>query len=147
FLFFQIKEKALYYNIAAASEKEIDEYNILNATYLAMERAVEPIYLKSEIILVDGNKIPPKIQENFQGNINCVLKGDAKSASIAAASILAKVSRDMYMKLIDEKYPQYFFAKHKGYGTKAHYEMLDKYGICEIHRMSFLKKYIAQKSN
>ncbi len=135
-LFDTIKEQALDYGIAFASEKEIDEINILQATFLAMRRAVESLQsVKPDIALVDGNRLPGlAIAER------CIVKGDAKSANIAAASILAKVSRDRYMLEMAQQYPEYQFEKHKGYGTKLHYEMIEKYGICALHRKSFLKK-------
>ena len=135
-----IKEEALAYSIAFANEKEIDELNILQATYLAMKRAVEGLDIEADYALIDGNRMPPL-------NIDCetVIKGDAKSESIAAASILAKVTRDRYMLEMAEKYPEYQFEKHKGYGTKLHYEMLDKYGESEIHRKTFLKTWYAKK--
>lgn len=136
-LFDEITEKALSYCIATASIAEIEEMNILNAAMLAMKRAVEGLSSVPELVLADGNKTPP-----VDCAVKAVVKGDAKSQSIAAASILAKVARDRYMLKLDEKYPEYCFAKHKGYGTKLHYEMLDKYGISEVHRPSFLKKYI-----
>ncbi len=139
-LFDEIKEKALYWSIKTATVAEIEELNILNCAMLAMKRAVEDLNVVPDIVLADGNKTP---------EVNCrvesVIKGDAKSQSIAAASILAKVARDRYMEEMAQKYPQYAFEKHKGYGTKLHYEMLDKYGACEIHRQSFLKKYYASK--
>lgn len=133
-----IKENALDYGIAFASEKEIDEINILQATFLAMRRAVEQLQtVQPDIALIDGNKTPGlAIAERS------VIKGDAKSANIAAASILAKVTRDRYMLEMAQKYPEYCFEKHKGYGTKLHYEMIEKYGICDIHRKSFLKKIL-----
>ena len=135
-----IKEEALAYSIAFANEKEIDELNILQATYLAMKRAVEGLDIEADYALIDGNRMPPL-------DIDCetVIKGDAKSESIAAASILAKVTRDRYMLEMAEKYPEYQFEKHKGYGTKLHYEMLDKYGESEIHRKTFLKTWYAKK--
>ena len=120
--------------------EEIEEINILNAALLAMKRAVDGLDISPEYALVDGNKFPPL---DIEGET--VVKGDATSASIAAASILAKVSRDRYMKDAAEMYPQWQFERHKGYGTKLHYEMLDKYGPSPIHRMSFLKKYYAAK--
>ena len=134
-----IKEKALSYCVATATVEEIDSLNILNATFLAMKRAVEGLKIKPDFALIDGNRIKdmPLLCETVVG-------GDGKSASIAAASILAKVERDRYMKEIAEKYPQYFFEKHKVYGTKLHYEMLDKYGISDIHRKTFLKKYLGK---
>lgn len=134
-LFDVIKEKARAYCIATASVEEIDRLNILNAAMLAMKRAVEGLGIAPDLALIDGNRLP---------DISCkaqyVIKGDAVSASIAAASVLAKVARDRYMKELAEKYPQYVFEKHKGYGTKLHYECLEKYGISEVHRRSFLKK-------
>lgn len=137
-LFDVIKEKALDYGIAFASEKEIDEINILQATFLAMRRAVEKLEkVKPDFALIDGNKKPGlEIAERT------IIKGDSKSANIAAASILAKVTRDRYMLEMAEKYPEYRFEKHKGYGTKLHYEMIEKYGLCDIHRKSFLKKVL-----
>ena len=138
-LFDKIIEECVCYSIGTANEKEIDEINILQATYLAMRRAVEGLEIKPEVALVDGNRVPP-LDESIA--VETIIKGDAKSASIAAASILAKVSRDRYMLEMAEKYPQYQFEKHKGYGTKLHYEMIAKYGVSEIHRRSFLKKVL-----
>lgn len=135
-----IKSEAVAYSIAMASEKEIDEINILQATYLAMRRAVTGLEIKPDFVLVDGNRDPM-----LGINTKTVIKGDALSASIAAASVLAKVTRDRYMLEISEKYPEYQFPKHKGYGTKLHYEMLEKYGISDIHRRSFLKKLTGEK--
>lgn len=134
-LYDEIKEKAEAYAIASASVEEIEEINILNAAMLAMKRSVEALHTKADLALIDGDKKPVL-------DIECeaVIKGDAVSASIAAASILAKVARDREMLALDKLYPQYKFAKHKGYGTKLHYEMLKEYGICPIHRKSFLKK-------
>ena len=140
-LFDIIREKAVSYCIATASVEEIDSMNILNAAMLAMKRAYEGLDVKPDTALIDGNKTPGlDIPET------AVVKGDATSASIAAASILAKVARDRYMKELAEKYPQYMFEKHKGYGTKLHYEMLDKYGASDIHRKSFLVKYFKAKN-
>lgn len=134
-LFDKIIDECVCYSIGTASEQEIDEINILQATFLAMRRAVEGLEIKPDIALVDGNKKPGlDIAEQT------IVKGDSKSANIAAASIIAKVSRDRYMLEIAEKYPEYQFEKHKGYGTKLHYEMLEKYGISPIHRKTFLKK-------
>ena len=133
-LFEQIREKAVAYSIASASEKEIDEVNILNATFLAMKRAVEGLSVRPQIALVDGNRKPGTGIEELT-----IVKGDAKSISIAAASILAKVSRDRYLTELDRQYPQYQFAKHKGYPTKLHYEMIKEHGISPVHRLSFLK--------
>ena len=139
-LFDVIKEKAVAYSIAMADEKEIDELNILQATFLAMHRAVNSLSVKPDAVLVDGNRDP-----KLEIPTKTIVKGDSLSMSIACASILAKVTRDRFMLELDEKYPEYQFAKHKGYGTKLHYEMLDKYGASEIHRKSFLKKYYANK--
>ncbi|MBR2278388.1 MAG: ribonuclease HII [Eubacterium sp.] len=138
-LFDVIKEEAVAYSIATASEKEIDELNILQATYLAMKRAVEGLGI-ANYAMIDGNRIPP-----LDIPAKCIIKGDGKSMSIAAASILAKVTRDRYMLEMAEKYPQYQFEKHKGYGTKLHYQMLDEFGPCELHRQSFLKTWYAKK--
>ena len=136
-LFDVIKSEVLDYSIAFATVEEIEEMNILNATMLAMKRAVEGLNTKADYALIDGNRFPPlEIQGEY------VVKGDAKSMSIAAASILAKVSRDRLCYEYAEKYPEYGFDKHKGYGTKAHTEAILKYGPCEIHRMSFLKKIL-----
>ncbi len=140
-LFDEIKEKALAYCIATASVSEIEDINILNAAMLAMKRAVEGLNVTPEIVLIDGNKTP-----DISVKAISVVKGDAKSQSVAAASILAKVARDRYMKEMDKKYPEYQFSKHKGYGTKLHYEMVDKYGLCDIHRPSFFKKYFEKKN-
>ncbi len=133
-LFDEIISKAKAYCIATASVAEIEELNILNAAMLAMKRAYEGLGIQCDLALIDGNKTP-----NVDTKAFAVVKGDATSQSIAAASILAKVSRDRYMKEIDEKYPEYQFSKHKGYGTKLHYEMLKKHGISDVHRPSFLK--------
>lgn len=135
-LFDIVTEKAEAYCIAAASVEEIEEINILNAAMLAMKRAIEGLEIKPQLALIDGNKSP----EIDDIQTETVVKGDAKSQSIAAASILAKVARDRYMKEMDKEYPQYQFSKHKGYGTKLHYEMIKKYGISPIHRPSFLKR-------
>ncbi len=139
-LFDVIKEKALAYSIAVADEKEIDEVNILQATYLAMRRAFDGLNIKPDMALVDGNRDPL-----LGVPTKTIVKGDANSMSIAAASILAKVTRDRFMLEMDKKYPEYQFAKHKGYGTKLHYEMLEKYGASEIHRITFLKSFYANK--
>lgn len=140
-LFDVVKQKALYWGIGSADEKEIDEINILQATFLAMRRAVENMGVKPDLALVDGNQ-KPHIADGIEEVT--VIKGDAKSVSIAAASILAKVSRDRFMLEIAEKYPEYEFPKHKGYGTKLHYERIAEYGISDIHRKSFLKKIIGE---
>ncbi|WP_290912607.1 ribonuclease HII [Eubacterium sp.] len=139
-LFDKIKEEALCYFIASVDEKTIDEINILNATFLAMKKAVEGLEIQPDYAMIDGNKTPDL-------SIDCepVVKGDANSVSIAAASILAKVSRDRYMLEMAKKYPEYQFEKHKGYGTKLHYQMLDEYGPSEIHRQTFLKTWYAKK--
>ena len=139
-LFDVIKDTAVAYSIATADEKEIDEINILQATYLAMNRAFRGLSVRPDMALVDGNRDP-----GFGIPTRTIVKGDANSMSIAAASILAKVTRDRFMLEMDKKYPEYQFAKHKGYGTKLHYEMLDKYGASEIHRLSFLRKYYENK--
>lgn len=133
-LFEIIKEKALAYSIASADEKEIDELNILNATFLAMKRAVEGLNIKPDMALIDGNR-----KANTGVEEMTLVKGDSKSISIAAASILAKVSRDRCLKELDEKYPEYQFSKHKGYPTKLHYELIKEHGISPVHRLSFLK--------
>lgn len=136
-LFDKIIDECVCYSIGTASEQEIDEINILQATFLAMRRAVAGLEIKPDIALIDGNKKPGlDIVEQT------IVKGDSKSANIAAASIIAKVSRDRYMLEMAEKYPKYQFEKHKGYGTKLHYEMLEKYGISPIHRKTFLKKLL-----
>lgn len=139
-LFDQICARATAYAIASASVEEIETFNILQATFLAMWRALEALPLTPELALIDGNRLPPELSVPAR----CVIKGDALSASIAAASILAKVSRDRYMLKMAEQYPQYAFEKHKGYGTAVHYEALRTYGPSPIHRMSFLKKYYAE---
>lgn len=140
-LFDVVCEKAISYSIGIATEKEIDEINILNATFLAMRRAVDGLSVKPDYALIDGNQHPGlSIQDET------VVKGDGKSMSIAAASILAKVSRDRFMLEIAEKYPEYCFEKHKGYGTKLHYEMIEKYGVSPVHRRSFLKKILGDSN-
>lgn len=139
-LFDEIIEKALFYSIQIATVEEIEQINILNSAMLAMKRAVESLGTTPDLVLVDGNKKP-----DLNIETQTVVKGDAKSQSIAAASILAKVSRDRYMLQMAEKYPQYQFEKHKGYGTKLHYQMIDRFGESPIHRPSFLKKYYANK--
>lgn len=138
-LFEKIKENALSYGVAWADEKEIDDINILQATYLAMKRAVECLTTKPDVILVDGNRLP-----DFGIPAEAIIKGDSLSHSIACASILAKASRDKYICKEAEKYPEYLFEKHKGYGTKAHIEALKKYGPSPIHRKTFLKKILAK---
>ena len=135
-LFPVIKEQAIAYAIAFATEQEIDEINILQATFLAMQRAVDQLEGKANFALIDGNR-----EKDFGLPVMTVVKGDSRSANIAAASVLAKVTRDVYMEEMAEKYPQYGFEIHKGYGTKAHYAALTEHGACEIHRQSFLKKF------
>lgn len=141
-LFDVIKKEALAYGIGWASVEEIEEINILNAAMLAMKRAVEQLSKKPEYILVDGNKTP-----KFDVPSMAVVKGDSLSESIAAASILAKVSRDRLLLELAKDYPEYYFEKHKGYGTKLHREMILKYGPCEIHRLSFLSKILKEKDD
>lgn len=140
-LFDEICAKARTYCIASASVDEIERLNILQADFLAMQRAYKGLGMQAGIVLVDGNQLP-----ELDTQMKYVIKGDARSASIAAASILAKVSRDRYMKQMAEKYPQYGFDKHKGYGTKAHYAAVDEFGLCEIHRRSFFKKYFEKNA-
>ena len=135
-----IKEMAIAYGIAFADEKEIDEINILQATYRAMHRAIEALPVKPDLALVDGNRAG-----DFGLPVKTVVKGDSLSASIAAASILAKVTRDDLMLELAGKYPQYGFEVHKGYGTKAHYAALTEHGPSDIHRMTFLKKFYGSK--
>lgn len=136
-----IIEKALAYCVAFGSVEEIEEHNILNATYIAMNRAVDGLSQKADFALIDGNRVPKGI------SVPCetVVKGDAKSCSIAAASILAKVTRDRLLLEYAEKYPEYGFEKHKGYGTAAHYDAIRKHGALPIHRMSFLKSFFEGK--
>lgn len=137
-LFDIIIEKAIAFSVAYGTLEEIEKYNILEATYIAMNRAIEGLNTKADFALIDGNRVPKGI------TIPCetVVKGDSKSYSIAAASILAKVTRDRLMLEYDKKYPEYLFATHKGYGTKAHYEAIKQHGVCEIHRLSFLKNVL-----
>ena len=135
-LFPIIKEQAIAYGIGFASEQEIDEINILQATFLAMQRAIDQLEGKADLALIDGNR-----QKDFGLPAVTVVKGDSLSASIAAASVLAKVTRDDLMLEMAETYPEYGFEVHKGYGTKAHYDALRKYGASPIHRQSFLKKF------
>ena len=140
-LFDIITEKALAYCVAYGTLEEIEEKNILRATFLAMNRAIEGLELKADFALIDGNKIPAGIKIPAAA----IVKGDAKSMSIAAASILAKVSRDRLLMEYDKQYPEYQFAKHKGYGTKLHTDLIKEYGPCEIHRLSFLKNILGDK--
>lgn len=139
-LFPLITEKALAYGIAFADHGEIDEINILQATFLAMERSIARLEIKPQVALIDGNR-----KKDFGIPAETVVHGDSLSASIAAASILAKVTRDNFMLQMAEQYPQYDFEVHKGYGTKAHYAALTQWGPCPIHRMSFLKKFYGEK--
>lgn len=129
-------DPAVDWSVGIATVAEIDAINILNAAFLAMKRAAEGLSRKPDLLLVDGNKAPGT---GFAEKT--VVKGDALSYSIAAASIIAKVSRDRYMKTLAQQYPEYLFEKHKGYGTALHYEMLRKYGISPAHRRTFLKNF------
>ena len=133
-----IKQTAVAYSVAYGTLEEIETVNILEATYLAMNRAIEGLTVKPDFALIDGNRIPRGIK------IPCetVVKGDSRSMSVAAASVLAKVTRDRLMLEYDKKYPEYNFKKHKGYGTKEHTELIKQYGPCEIHRLSFLKNIL-----
>ena len=135
-LFDVITEQAVCYGIAMASEQEIDEINILQATFLAMQRALDQLEVRPDLALVDGNRA-----KDFGLPVKTIVKGDSLSASIAAASVLAKVTRDRLMEELDKAYPQYGFAVHKGYGTKRHYAALAEFGPCAIHRRTFLKKF------
>ena len=139
-LFPVIKEQALAYGIGMASEQEIDEINILQATFLAMQRALDQLHVKPDLALIDGNR-----EKDFGLPVKTGVKGDSLSMNIAAASILAKVTRDDLMVQLAQTYPQYGFEIHKGYGTKAHYAALREHGPRPIHRMSFLKKFYGQK--
>lgn len=141
-LFDQIKDTAVAYSIGFATEKEIDEINILQATFLAMKRAFNGLQVKPDCALVDGNRMP-----DLGVPTQTIIKGDGLSVSIAAASILAKVSRDRLMFKLDEMYPEYQFAKHKGYGTALHTELIRKYGPCPIHRLTFLKNILGDERN
>ncbi len=135
-----IKEKAIAYGIGFASHEEIDEINILQATFLAMERALAQLSVKPEFALIDGNR-----EKDFGLPVKTVVKGDSLSANIAAASILAKVTRDDLMEQMAKQYPEFGFEVHKGYGTKAHYAALSEHGPSPIHRMTFLKKFYGDK--
>ncbi len=139
-LFPVIKEQAVAYGIGIADHTEIDEINILQATFLAMDRAIAQLPVKPELALIDGNR-----KKDFGVPAETVIRGDSLSASIAAASVLAKVTRDDIMMELDREYPQYGFSVHKGYGTKAHYAALTEFGPCAIHRMTFLKKFYGEK--
>lgn len=135
-----IKEQAIAYGIGFASHEEIDEINILQATFLAMQRALDQLQGKADFALIDGNR-----EKDFGLPLKTVVKGDSLSANIAAASVIAKVTRDELMEEMAKEYPQYGFEIHKGYGTKAHYAALTQFGPCPIHRMTFLKKFYADK--
>lgn len=137
-LFKSIQQQAVAFSVASASVEEIESMNILQATFLAMQRAVKGLEITPELVIVDGNQKPP-----FSISMRTIVSGDALSASIAAASILAKVSRDHLMLELDKKYPCYLFGKHKGYGTELHIELIKKYGPSPIHRRSFLKKILS----
>ena len=139
-LFPLIQQQALAYGIGFASEAEIDEINILQATFLAMKRALAQLNSQPDLALIDGNR-----ETDFGLPVKTVVKGDSLSANIAAASVLAKVSRDDAMVELAKTYPQYGFNIHKGYGTKAHYQALEEFGPCPAHRRSFLKKFYAQR--
>lgn len=130
---------AVSWSVGIADEKEIDDINILNATFLAMKRAVEGLDVKPDLAYIDGNQYPKTGVKEIT-----IIKGDSKCMSVAAASIIAKVSRDRFMLEIAEKYPEYQFEKHKGYGTKLHYEMIEKYGVSPVHRRTFLKKILGE---
>lgn len=138
-LYDKIIDQALAYNICMVDEKTIDAINILAATMLGMKKAVEGLALSPDLVLIDGNRLPEGVS-----NAKCVISGDARHVCIAAASILAKVTRDRWICEAAKIYPQYAFEKHKGYGTKLHYEMLEKHGPCQIHRKTFLKKFYEQ---
>lgn len=135
-----IKEQAIAYGIGFATHEEIDEINILQATFLAMQRALDQLQVKPDFALIDGNR-----EKDFGLPVKTVVKGDSLSANIAAASVLAKVTRDDLMEAMAEEYPHYGFEIHKGYGTKAHYAALTEHGPSPIHRMTFLKKFYADK--
>lgn len=139
-LFPVIREKAIAWGVGLASEQEIDAINILQATFLAMERALAQLNVKPDLALIDGNR-----EKDFGLPVKTVVKGDSLSANIAAASVLAKVTRDDIMVALAEEYPQYGFEVHKGYGTKAHYAALQEYGASPVHRKSFLKKFYESK--
>ena len=139
-LFPLIREQALAWGVGFASEAEVDEINILQATFLAMKRAMAQLSLSPELALIDGNR-----ETDFGLPVHTVVKGDSLSANIAAASILAKVSRDDYMLDMARQYPQYGFEIHKGYGTRAHYDALREFGPCPIHRRTFLRKFYGEQ--
>ncbi|MBE6769249.1 MAG: ribonuclease HII [Ruminococcaceae bacterium] len=137
-LYEEITEKAISWSVAFASVNEIEEHNILGATYIAMQRAVESLKVPADFALIDGNRTPPSLKIPSL----TVVKGDSKSLSIAAASIIAKVTRDRLLLEYDAIYPQYKFSQHKGYGTKVHIEAIREFGPCDIHRPSFIKNFI-----
>ena len=145
-LFDVITEQAMAYSIARVEASEIDEMDILNARMLAMQRAIDGLSVKPDMALIDGNRDHGSRHAVTTPHV-LIVGGDGKSASVAAASILAKVSRDRYVtEVLEQEYPQYCFAKHKGYGTKLHYEMLDAYGPSPVHRKSFLKKWESKRT-
>ena len=139
-LFPVIQKEAIAYGIAMVDEKTIDQVNILNATFLAMKDAISQLSVRPDLALIDGNRTT-----DFGVEAMAVVKGDARDASIAAASILAKVTRDRFMEEMDEQYPEYGFAVHKGYGTRRHYDAIREHGMCPIHRRTFLKKFYGEK--
>ena len=140
-LFDVIIEKAIAYCIAYGSVEEIEKFNIIEATFIAMNRAIDGLKVTPDYALIDGNRVP----KNIKIPCETVVKGDAKSASIAAASVLAKVTRDRLLLEYDKQYPEYNFKKHKGYGTKEHTDLILKYGVSPVHRPSFLKKLFGEK--
>lgn len=141
-IFDVITEKAISFSVAFGTLEEIESLNILEATFLAMNRAIDGLSVKPDFALIDGNRAP----KNIKIPCETVIKGDSKSMSVAAASVLAKVTRDRLMLKYDAEYPQYDFKKHKGYGTKEHTELIKKYGPCEIHRLLFLKNILGQEN-
>lgn len=144
-LFSLIQQQAVAWAVASVSAREIDETDILSARMRAMQLAIDGLSVRPELALIDGNRDHGRTAAIVTSH-RCIVDGDALSASIAAASILAKVSRDRYVcDVLDKQYPEYQFARHKGYGTKLHYEMLDQYGVCPEHRISFLKSWFARK--
>lgn len=144
-LFSVICERAEAWSVASVDEREIDATDILSARMKAMQLAIDGLAIGSDFALIDGNRDHGRSAAIMTPH-RCIVKGDSLSMSVAAASVLAKVSRDRYLTdVLDKRYPQYQFARHKGYGTKLHYEMLDQYGPCEAHRMSFLKKWEAKR--
>ena len=143
-LFDAITRTAVAYSVAAVTAEEIDQMDILNARMLAMQRAIDGLSVRPDLCLIDGNRDHGSSCAIVAPH-RLIVRGDSCSASIAAASILAKVSRDRYMEELDRQYPQYGFSQHKGYGTKLHYQMLDTYGPCPVHRRSFLKKWEAKR--